>query len=307
MRGEPRLRSVLPGLAALFAGLCHMGSVLAADCQGRIGPETRMTGRTQYDPFAPVDVTDAYRLTVTNTGAQPCRYGLLFRSRSPSPMLGGTLAYALSGEDGRALLGNAPALTAPLARTPAPVEPNAAAAVTYALTIPRGQFAAPGDYADDIALELYALDDSGRAKNPALHTATLAISYTVPRVLSVNVKGGEMTTTLAFGELASGQQRAVVIEARSNQTYRLEVASEKRGALTLTPKVPGEDWSVPYTATLAGQRLDLVRGTALGNLPATAPGSEASYALTVTIGDAARKRAGRYEDVITIEVNGVGR
>lgn len=296
----------LPWMTALLAGLGQIESAFPAECQGRIGPETRITGRTEYDPFSPVDVSDAYRLSVMNTGAQPCRYALLFRSRSPRPMLGSRLAYSLSGQDGRALLTSAPAQAAPLARTPAPVEPNTPAALTYELTVPRGQFAAPGSYGDDIDLELYALDDNDRIRSPALHTATLAVSYTVPRVLSVNVKGGEMTTTLGFGQLSTGQQRSVVIEARSNQTYQLDVTSEQRGALTLTPKAPGEEWSVPYAATLAGQRLDLVRGTALGNLPATAPGSEAAYALVVTIGDATRKRAGRYEDVITIEVNGAG-
>jgi hypothetical protein len=122
----------------------------------------------------------------------------------------------------------------------------------------------------------------------------------------VNIKGADTTTTLSFGKLAEGQQRLVDIQVRSNSSYQLDVNSDNNGALALTPKVPGQIWSVPYAATLDGQPLRLTMGASLQNLPPTRPEQDASHRLKVTIGDTARKRAGRYEDVITIEIKGGG-
>ena len=71
--------------------------------------------------------------------------------------------------------------------------------------------------------------------------------------------------------------------------------------MALTPKVAG-NWSVAYTATFGGRALNLVTGTSVLSQPPTIPGSDASFPLLVTVGDVAAKRAGRYEDVITIEI-----
>jgi hypothetical protein len=287
----------------LFCAAAGMASPLrAAECQGSIGPRTSIVGRTGYDPFNPADLADDFSLSISNTGAAPCGYALLFRSRAVHPVLGGTLTYDLTSQTGGSLLTNAPATLAPMAPLGAPLAPGGTGAIAFQLVIPRGQFAAPDTYRDTLDLELYALDANGRAASSALQTATLAIAYTVPRVLSVNIKGGETATTLAFGALASGQQRTVAIEARSNQTYQLDVSSDNHGALALTPKLPGETWSVPYSVTFAGQPLNLAGAAGLYSLPATRPESDASYSLTVTIGDVAQKRAGRYKDVITVEI-----
>lgn len=290
------------GIATLLAGLAGQGSADASECRGRIGSETSISGRTAYDPFSPMDVTDDYRITVGNTGAAACAFGLLFRSQAGQAMLGGTLAYDITGSGGSSLLTGATAAMAPLARLTAPLAPNASDAIPFQIVIPRGQFAAPGAYRDTALLELYALDTAGRPIGGALQTATLAIGYTVPRLLSVNIKGGGTATTVAFGALSQGQQRTVVIESRSNQTYQLDAASDNRGVLALAPKIPGQNWSIPYTASFAGRPLNLAGTSGLRTLPPTRPESDASFPLTVTIGEVGQKRAGRYEDVITVEI-----
>ena len=295
------LRPPLRALALLAAMVAPLPA-FAADCLGRIGPETGIVGRTAYDPFSPADLADDYRIGIGNIGAVPCSYGLLFRSRAAQPMLGTTLAYGLIGASGASLLTSAPAGMAPLARLTSPLPPSATGLSEFQLTIARGQYAAPGTYRDVIDLELYALDGGGRASGPALDTATLAVSVTVQRVLSVNIRGGGLATTLSFGALSQGQQRSVAIEARSNESYRLDVTSDHRGALALTPAVPGREWSVPYAVTFGGQTLDLSGKASLLSLPPTRPESDASHPLTVTIGDVGQKRAGRYEDVITVEI-----
>jgi hypothetical protein len=278
----------------------------ATACRGQIRTGTTVTGKTDYNPFSPADVTDSYQIGVSNTGADPCLYALVFRSRAVQPKLSGMLTYSLADPANAALLTNAPSAMAPAARLRAPLAPAATTQIEYRLSIPRGQSAAPsGAYRDTLDLELYAVDESGRLSGAPLQATTLAISYAVARVLSVNIKGADATTTVGFDTLAKGQQRTVEIQTRSNQGYRLAVSSDNRGMLTLTPKVPGQSWTVPYTATLDGRPLDLAGAPILLlDYPPTQPESDASHLLTVSIGDIGQKRAGRYEDVIMIEIKG---
>jgi hypothetical protein len=71
----------------------------------------------------------------------------------------------------------------------------------------------------------------------------------------------------------------------------------------LTPPVPGREWAVPYSLALGGQTVTLSSSAYLAIRAPTLPNSDASYTAIVTIGDVAGKRAGRYQDVITVEVH----
>jgi hypothetical protein len=297
-----RVLAFLVRLAAVAAMLLTSSQAMGAECLGSIGPETSITGKSEYDPFGPADLAESYPLSVTNTGASACSFGLVLRARTTRPQLGGTLAYVLADADGAPLVPGAPDNLSPPARIRGQLAPSARGEAEIQVLIPRGQFAAPGVYRDTLDLELTALDASGRAQGASLHSTTLAISYSVPRIMSVNLRGGELMTTLGFGVLATGQQRGVEIQARSNEGYQLDVSSDNRGVLALTPKPPGQNWTVPYTATLGGAPLDLTGRGALRGLPPTRPESDAAYPLTITIGEVGQKRAGRYEDVITIEI-----
>jgi hypothetical protein len=292
--------SILAAALALMAPHAN-----AAVCRGQIGAGTTVTGKTVYNPFSPADVGDSYQIGIVNTGTDPCLYALVFRSKAVEPKLGGTLLYGLADGANPALLTNAPAAMAPAARLRTPLAAATTTQIELRLSIQRGQYAPPpGPYRDTLDLELYALDDSGRLSATPLQTTTLSISYAVARVLSANIKGADAATTVSFGALAKGQQRTVEIQTRSNQGYRLDVSSDHHGVLALTPKIPGQDWTVPYAATLGGRPLNLAGGASLLDYPPTRPGSDASHVLTVSIGEVGQKRAGRYEDVITIEIKG---
>jgi hypothetical protein len=291
--------------AVLAVGALWPAHAIAAACQGQIGPETSLRGKTDYDPFSAIGLAEDHGVSIRNTGAAPCAFGLVLRSRALSPKLGGVLAYELTSPGAvGSLLADGSAATAPIARLRAPLAPAETATIALQLAIPRGQPAAPGLFRDSLEAELYALDAAGRVTGAALDRATLSIAYSAPAVLSVNIKGGDLAATLNFGALVKGQQRSIEIQARSNQPYRLDIASDHGGALVLTPAIPGESWSVPYTAAFAGQRFDLTRPARLANLPPTLPQADASFPLTVTIGEVGQKRAGRYEDVITIAIEG---
>jgi hypothetical protein len=299
------LRMLLAALAlGAAAGMAWPGEARATVCQGQIGSETSITGKTAYDPYSPAGVYDSSRLTIRNVGDAECGYALLFRARTPDPRLGGTLVYGLA-DGGRPLLTTGISVAAaPGLRTKTPIPASGGAEVEYQVQIPRGQFAAPGQYQDVVDVELYALDAGGGLEMPPLQATALSVTYTVTRVMSVNIKGGGTATTLSFGALSKGQRMSVDIQARSNEPYQLYVTSDNGGAMVLTPKVPGQDWRVGYTAALGGEALNLGAGSSPRNQPPVRPENDASHELTVTTGDVALKRAGRYEDVITVEIRG---
>jgi hypothetical protein len=293
-------------ISAIVGSFLISTSAAYAACRGQITSGTHISGKTAYDPFNPLGVTDNYRITIANTGTETCNYELIFRSKGSEPMLGGKLTYTLTDTSGAPLFTNVPVEMAPAVRTKTAIAPGASAQIEFLVKIARGQFAAPAMLEDTPHIELYALDENGRPVASLLQEALLQINYNVDRVFSVNVKGTSASiATVHFGTLTKGAMRTVEIQARSNLTYQLDVASDNHGALVLTPKVAGQDWRVGYTATLGGQALDLRDGTSLHDLQPTMPGVDASYPLTVTIGDVAQKRAGRYEDVITITINSV--
>jgi hypothetical protein len=294
-------------MISAIAGSVFVGaSATYAACQGQITSGTHITGKTVYDPFSPFDVTDNYRITIANTGTETCNYELIFRSGESPAMLGGTLAYTLTDPSGMSLFTDQPVAMAPALHTRTPIAPGASTQIEFLVKIERGRSVAPAMLEDTPRVELYALDEADRPVASLLQEVPLQIGYNVGRVFSVNVKGTSASNaTVHFGTLTKGAIRTVEIQARSNLTYQLDVASDNHGALVLNPKVAGQDWRVGYSATLGGQVLDLSDGTSLHDLPPTMPGVDASYPLTITIGDVAQKRAGRYEDIITITINSV--
>lgn len=288
--------------AALIALLTVVAAApVHAGCSGKINGSTAVSGLTPYDPFRASDTVDDYKLSIRNTGGEACSYAVVFRSANMPPRLGDALGFMLTSANGRPLVVDATSGVPAAGPIGAPVFANGTAEFAYRVEIPRGQFAAPGAYASTLTLELYALDSSGQPEKMPADSTTLHLTYSVPQVLKVNIKGAGTTTTLDFGELATGAQKTVIVEARSNLDYDLDISSDNHGAMALTPSVPGQTWTVSYEARLNRQPLDLHSGTSVRKLPRTAD-VDASHVLDVVIGDVAKKRAGIYEDVITVHI-----
>jgi hypothetical protein len=276
----------------------------ATSCAGRIMTGTVVTGKTQYDPFSATPVSDSYEITVMNAGAVSCIFALSLSSTNPNEArLGKTLLYTILNSFNRSVpITHIGAPPATMLLSPA-VAPNATYVFRYYVAVERGQFAAPATYGDSLSLELYNFD-GGQIKHPRLDAKMLSIAYMVPQSLSVNLKGGDLSTTLGFEPFTMGAQRSVLVETRSNLPYQLNVSSENNGVMVLAPRIPGKDWSVNYAASMDGRSLDLRKRAVISGLPHTSPRSDAVFNLAVSIGDVARKRAGRYEDTITIEIVG---
>lgn len=277
----------------------------AAWCAGTI--EGTFAASGTYDPYDALDNVNNFRLTVKNLSNLTCKYGVVFRSNY-AVMLSSVLPYTASADGVPSLVVPTNTLlgSVPFVRTP-PVAPNSGTTeITYRITIPRGKSATCSPCTNTIYVELYAIDTTDKLVSPTLMTKAKAldISYTVNPTMSVNISGdaASTSTNMELGTLSSGLQGRVRIEARSYADYKFVVTSENHGVLGLTPAVPGQTWSVPYTATLSGAALNLSGATTSLRQPATIPGSDASHELVVTVGETAGKRAGRYEDTITIDI-----
>jgi hypothetical protein len=293
------LRLIGIGLLAIVA-TCSRAQ--AYDCRGRISAGTSVTGLTDYNPYSPIEILDAFRLTIANVGSDKCRYAVLFRSRSAQPKLGNTLSFAAVTATGANLLTTASASSAPTLFLDAPLSPDATGTIEYQIQIPRGQFAAPGLYDETVDLELYAVGYGDRIYGRPLHNVPLMISYKVRAVLAVNLRGGGFAATMSFGSLEPGEQRGVSIDVRGNSQYHLRVTSQNGGKLLLTPGFPGPEWAIPYTFAINGNAIGVP--ATLPSQSATRPESDAAYDLLVTVGEVGAKRAGNYQDLITVEVIG---
>lgn len=274
---------------------------LCAACAGKIDKGTTVIGSTAYDTFKGTDTIDELSLSVRNTGDEVCGFVLAFRTPGATAVLGGKLSYYLTNATGRPLLSDTAANLSLDGRLSNLVPVRQSGDFRYHVVIPRGQFIAPGRYNSSIVLELYTARENALT-NILVDSATLQIRYDVLQSLSVNIKGAGIATTLDFGELNKGSQKSVMLQVRGNQFYRLEISSINHGVMALTPPVPGQRWSIAYEARLDQRLLDLQREASATHLSPSQTG-EVSHNMLLTIGDVVAKRAGKYEDVITVKIN----
>jgi hypothetical protein len=274
---------------------------LSAACAGKIDKGTTAIGSTAYDTFKGTDIVDELTVSVRNTGDEACGFVLAFRAPGAAAMLGGKLSYYLTNAAGRPLLIDTSANVSLDGRLPNLVPVRQSGELRYHVVIPRGQFIAPGRYSSAIVLELYAASENA-SPGSLVDSTTLQLRYDVLQSLSVNIKGAGMATTLDFGELNKGSQKNVILQVRGNQFYRLDVSSVNHGVMALTPPVPGQRWSIAYETRLDQRLLDLQSEASATNLTPSQTG-EVSHDLLLTVGDVTAKRAGKYEDVITVKIN----
>lgn len=273
-----------------------------AGCAGVIDAATATVSGNQYDPFNATPVADTHTIRIVSKAARVCDFALVF-SAVPGPrQLGGTLSYTLTDLNGRGLLVQEPPSTPPGSSLAGlHIDANASAQLSFLINIGRGQFASPGRYTDNVTLYLFS-NENGLFQ--LQDTRALSLVYTVPQALSVAVGKGEPGGAIQFGELAQGTQKSVSILARSNTPHRFNISSDNRGELLLTPPVTGQNWSVPYVVTVDNYAVDL--RIPVGSLTVQAPPTSIAgdnHALTITIGDVSKKRAGLYRDVITVQIS----
>ncbi len=286
----------------LVAAAAVLPTCARATCGGLIDGTTAVVSGKRYSPFNATSVSDNYAIRISNTISKTCEFALVFSALPGPRQLGGTLAYTLTDLNGRSLMVADPPTAAPAFFLSASnVGPNVTTQLSFDVNIARGQFAAPAVYADKVTLRLYSVEE-GRFE--LQDSKPLTLSYTVPEELSVTVGNAEPGGTVQFGELVQGEQRSLILRTRSNVSYRLNVSSDNRGVLLLDPPVSRKAWSVPYVTAIDDVVVDLSApaGSPTVQVPPTAVAGD-RHALLLTIGDASKKRAGLYRDVITVRIH----
>jgi hypothetical protein len=286
------------GLAAalMLAGIVLILASAAAHagCSGQIvagaGPDLL------YNPFDAADKTQIHRVTVKNTGSEPCALALGFAQPAGGSADQTAPLIEIRATSGGLLLAGASALPVTGQLTSPPLAPDATYDFEYSVIIPAGQMLAPGAYSQPFELSLAAAA-GGSAPAAPYQTLPMTVSCQVADNLGVNIAGGGIGTTIDFGALAEGQTHEVVIQARSNRRFSLRIRSENGGALAMA--APYAQWRIPYSMKL--NEHDTSPPAEIGPFAATMLSGN-SIAASFTIGNVSGKRAGLYRDCVTIEI-----
>jgi hypothetical protein len=271
----------------------------AFSCAGRL-EHLSESGSSEYDPFSPNEFRRNYGVTVRNTGMERCSYAVAFVRTPTGAKLGNLLPYSLEDNNGHNLLSNV--ADASNAALPSGVVPTGTAVTLSAyVTVSRGSFAVPGVYRDELDVVLFGWNEARERQVVALDQQKATIERHVFPRFSVVIAGGNLQSTIEFGELARGIERSVMLQTSSNQTYQLEVSSSNSGHLVIDPMVPGQTWKVGYTLHIDDEVVSLDKTSRILQLGISKNG-EHSHKLTFRMNDPAKLRAGHYRDVVTVRI-----
>lgn len=283
----------LHAVTAALAVFAHSSPTWA--CSGQLSGA--LTAEAAYAPFQALDTSKEMQLSVQNTGDAECVFWLGVERLATTDETA-TLNFELRGHDGTWSSSGAATLSGPAWLASRRLAANERYDIPLTLAIPAGQVLPPGEFIYSFDVTLSAAPDA-RAPQGAepLQSRALRLSIAIAAQLSINIAGAGVRKTVDFGELATGGQKQVRIETRSNQRYQLDVLSRNGGVLAMAP--PYETWRVPYALVLDGRPVQLP-GT-VGPFAGTGlAGSQ--FDMEFTIGDVLNKRAGLYRDEVTIEI-----
>jgi hypothetical protein len=261
-----------------------------------------------YDEAEGVD--EPIRLTVVrSTGRSNCQFFINFVSEAGGGRErflsggGGELRYEIIDEGGQVLENTTRGrdrLSGRFQRDETELE------LTVRLSIPPGQIAPAGDYAERVAVRLFDQRGGGRlADEQGLTLRTQVHSraeINLARQPGLGFDAGRSYDVVDFEELETGESRAIVLRVRANAAYRLTLTSENAGALVRAGG-RGED-RIAYAARLDGRAVDLAAPALLLRDP-LAPGAAEELIFDVTIGEVGEARAGKYADLVTVYVEPV--
>ena len=158
----------------------------------------------------------------------------------------------------------------------------------------------PGDYTQVLIVAV----NSGPI-SPALQTRGAFLVRALSRA-QVNIAGASGTfgssalDVIDFGTLITGKQRRAFVQIRANSAVNITISSKNRGVMrneSFSDAAP-----IPYSMVLDERPVSLDSVTQIPfSPPSTVDGI--SLPMDLTVDDADNKMAGRYSDIITIDVS----
>ena len=287
----------LTGAAALVA----TPAVAANDCQltAALGPGAQAV----YDPFATADTVLNVTVTAQNRGDTPCQ------ARFYVAPLGGEL-HLISGANLLSYRIDVPrggGAGLPQERGPfiLRVPGNASSTLEIPLIVPALQVVPKGDYDGEVEVR-----GVGESNEPISITGSSApLHIVVPARAEMSISGtaappfsshSMAPASIDFGEAVTGATQRVFVNVWSNGSVAITLSSENQGVLrhetnpSLTP--------IGYTATFDGLPVNLGAPFSVRRTPPLSLAG-ASYPFAVTLGNVAGHFAGRYKDVVTVNVD----
>lgn len=162
-----------------------------------------------------------------------------------------------------------------------------------------------GEHAAD--LQLIVRDTNRTELLPSIPVRVVLVS--TPRA-QLNLAGAagafgsdSSVEVVDFGDAVTGATRRIFVQVRANTPSILTIKSEHRGAMRrVTDDKIATESSVPYAVDLAGEAVDL---SALWSKDVDPPRTLAGMSLPMsfTLGAVGSQMAGRYEDILTIDVS----
>ena len=285
------------------------------DCALQIGTiQPPRLSDLRYDIFAREPVNgigrvDVRRIADPATDGQPCAFVLTLLSEASGPdrlLRAATdeLTYVVFDNDADRRVGaNVDAVLEPTAFRavmPAGVDE---VTVEFLVEVPPGQLARSGAYDGTITLTLYddvtdLLEDrqSFSLGVDVYRQADVSVSTTSP---AFNL--ARTFETVDFGTLESGEIQNAFVTVRTTDNFAITLESENNWRLA---HVGGVDLgTIDYSVSINGNRVGLAPGEveAAAGLGPTG-GAGRAFDVAFQIGNVDRRRAGRYEDLVTVTV-----
>lgn len=189
--------------------------------------------------------------------------------------------------------------------------PGERADARFAITIPPDQFVPPGVYVSDMNVSVASVS----ASNPVSDTIgsndivdaddrdTLSVQIEVLNAARIGFAGTQgRHRVVDFGKLVTNATPTIPVAllVQATSPYELRFRSENAGRL-INVKA-GRTWEVPYELSLGSELVDLSAGESRVSLKAATGSSGWQVPLDFRILDASNRRAGRYEDRLTVEI-----
>lgn len=315
----------LAATAALILGAMLLPSPAHARCDVSIDSpaQVRFEGEDNagYDSYSRSRYSTEFSLSIRNRDADTTCSALLSVQRLPgvsglqSSISATPLRYELSPGGS---LANAIDVESDVGRPPnaltISVPPGGAYTQRLAFHVPPRQSVRSGDYAETLLLRVLQEDDLSivAERNLSLQATVRRqasiLLYDAPAAAaaSTGAEGaGNRSLRMDFQTLETGEEASLVMLVQSNDPYDIDVTSQNGGSMRLLGAVPSSAAptdTIDYRLFVSGTELDLRTGLAsLGIAPPTGI-TGATNVMRVVIGDVSRKRAGRYEDQLTIAV-----
>jgi len=173
---------------------------------------------------------------------------------------------------------------------------------TFALTfsVVASQYADPGTYRLPLDIDLIDI-----ASEEILNESKYIIEITVGKKLQTNIAGANTNqdsnsrfAVVNFGVLKTGDSRRISIQIRGNTLADINLSSENNGRLIHTRE---SDLFVNYSVNVDGVSSELESPlNIIRSIDKTLRGT--AYPMDIIIGNVEDKFAGKYRDIITVEV-----